>query len=128
MVKAQAGILEDDTADVVAEKLGRAVRDVVDDEPDWVEAPLAPARRRTELDAGASNRDESFTAWRTFFEALAEHRPLVLVFEDIHWADEGAAGLHRPPRGLGRGACRCSCCARRARSSSNAGPAGVAGS
>ena len=89
MVKAQAGILEDDTAEVVGEKLGRAVHGVVDVEPDWVEARLRPLVGETELDAGASNRDESFTAWRTFFEALAEPRPLVLVFEDIHWADEG---------------------------------------
>ena len=50
---------------------------------------MRPLVGETELDAGASNRDESFTAWRTFFEALAEHQTLVLVFEDIHWADEG---------------------------------------
>ena len=30
-----------------------------------------------------------FAAWRRFFEALAERRPLVLVFEDLHWADPG---------------------------------------
>jgi hypothetical protein len=30
-----------------------------------------------------------FAAWRHFFEALAELRPLVLVFEDLHWADDG---------------------------------------
>jgi MalT-like TPR region len=30
-----------------------------------------------------------FAAWRQFFEALAERRPLVLVFEDLHWADDG---------------------------------------
>ena len=33
-------------------------------------------------------RDEAFTAWRRFFEALAERDPLVLVFEDLHWADD----------------------------------------
>ena len=31
---------------------------------------------------------EAFEAWRRFFEALAGDRPLVLVFEDIHWADD----------------------------------------
>ena len=67
--------LEDDTAEVVGEKLGRAVHGVVDVELDWVEARLRPLVGETELDAGASNRDESFTAWRTFFEALAERRP-----------------------------------------------------
>ena len=28
-------------------------------------------------------------AWRRLLEALAERGPLVLVFEDLHWADEG---------------------------------------
>src|SRR5205814_6752897 len=30
-----------------------------------------------------------FAAWRRFLEALAEQRPLVLVLEDLHWADDG---------------------------------------
>src|SRR5207302_4255771 len=42
-----------------------------------------------EAEVGADRRGEAFTAWRRFFEALAERRPLVLVFEDLHWADEG---------------------------------------
>ena len=45
----------------------------------------APARR-AERETGA--RDESFAAWRRFVEALAEQRPTVLVFEDLHWADD----------------------------------------
>ena len=28
-------------------------------------------------------------AWLRFFEALAELGPAVLVFEDLHWADDG---------------------------------------
>jgi hypothetical protein len=39
-------------------------------------------------DPGGERRDEAFGAWRRFFEALAEQRPLVLVFEDLHWADD----------------------------------------
>ena len=31
---------------------------------------------------------EAFAAWRQFVEALAEDGPTVLVFEDIHWADD----------------------------------------
>ena len=34
------------------------------------------------------DRSERFAAWRQFFEALAEQRPTVLVFEDLHWADD----------------------------------------
>ena len=37
---------------------------------------------------GGGDRSEAFAAWRQFIEALAEARPLVLVFEDLHWADE----------------------------------------
>ena len=32
---------------------------------------------------------EAAAAWRRFFEALADARPTVLVFEDLHWADDG---------------------------------------
>ena len=33
-------------------------------------------------------RGEAFAAWRRFFEAIAEDGPTVLVFEDVHWADD----------------------------------------
>src|SRR4029077_18710923 len=36
-----------------------------------------------------SERDEAFAAWRRLLEAAAEQRPLVLVVEDLHWADDG---------------------------------------
>ena len=48
--------------------------------------PLVGLGRRR----GAGDRaGEAFAAWRRFFEAIAERRPLVLVFEDLHWADDG---------------------------------------
>ena len=34
-------------------------------------------------------RDELFAGWRLFFERLATHEPVALVFEDLQWADEG---------------------------------------
>jgi predicted ATPase len=37
----------------------------------------------------AASRDESFAAWRRFLEALGEHGSAFLVFEDLHWADDG---------------------------------------
>ena len=36
----------------------------------------------------AAERQELFTAWRRYLEGLAAARPTVLVFEDLHWADE----------------------------------------
>ena len=32
-------------------------------------------------------REEAFSAWRRYLEALAADRPTVLVLEDLHWAD-----------------------------------------
>ena len=92
MVKAQAGILESDASDAAAEKLRTAVTAVVDDEVEagWVLEHLRPlvGLGGPPQDAG-DHRREAFGAWRRFFESLAEQHPLVLVFEDLHWADDG---------------------------------------
>jgi len=34
-------------------------------------------------------RGQLFLAWRTFFERIAEVGPVVMVFEDLQWADDG---------------------------------------
>jgi tetratricopeptide (TPR) repeat protein len=39
------------------------------------------------LSEGASSRDEAFWAVRQLFDAIARKRPLVAVFEDVHWAE-----------------------------------------
>ncbi|TML24071.1 MAG: hypothetical protein E6G28_01610 [Actinobacteria bacterium] len=92
MVKAQAGIDERDTETDAAEKLHSAVEDALADESDarWVESHLRPlVGLEAETGLGGDRRGEAFAAWRRFLEALAEERPLVLVLEDLHWADEG---------------------------------------
>jgi len=35
-----------------------------------------------------AEREELFAAWRGFLETVAEQTPPVLVFEDMHWADD----------------------------------------
>jgi tetratricopeptide (TPR) repeat protein len=91
IVKADAGILETDRDDVAREKIRRAVRQVVEDgaEADWVERHVSPLIGLGG-NAGLLGEDsaESSAAWRRYFETLAEWRPLVLVFEDVHWADD----------------------------------------
>jgi class 3 adenylate cyclase/tetratricopeptide (TPR) repeat protein len=91
MVKAHAGILESDASDAVAAKLSAAVTEVVGEaDAEWVLSNLRPlAGLASESDLGGNRRDESFAAWRRFFESLAERRALVQVFEDIHFADDG---------------------------------------
>jgi class 3 adenylate cyclase/tetratricopeptide (TPR) repeat protein len=89
VVKAEAGILESDDQDEAAGKLEQSVSVLVDDssEREWFTSRLAPLAG-VGGDAGAVGRDEAFTAWRRFLEALAARRPLVMVVEDLHWADE----------------------------------------
>jgi class 3 adenylate cyclase/tetratricopeptide (TPR) repeat protein len=91
IVKAQAGILESDGSEVATDKLAAAVSAVVDDaaERDWLVRQLAPlVGGRTADDVGPDERAETaFTAWRRFLEAVAAVQPLVLVVEDLHWAD-----------------------------------------
>jgi class 3 adenylate cyclase len=87
MVKTQAGILETDPPEAAEEKLRAAVEGM--DDVDWIARHLRPlAGLEAEIELGA-DRSEAFAAWGRFFEELAERRPLVLVFEDLHWADEG---------------------------------------
>ena len=91
MVKAQAGILESDTPEDSDEKLGQAVQRFISDtdEAAWIERHLRPlAGLETDETWTADRSSEAFAAWRRFFEALADARPLVLVFEDLHWADD----------------------------------------
>jgi class 3 adenylate cyclase/tetratricopeptide (TPR) repeat protein len=91
MVKAQAGILESDRAAEASVKLSAAVRDLVPDEVEasWVERHLRPlAGIREGPSVVEASLEEAVTAWRRFLELLAESRPAVLVFEDLHWADD----------------------------------------
>jgi class 3 adenylate cyclase/tetratricopeptide (TPR) repeat protein len=92
IVKAQAGILESDADNEVQPKLAHAVRAVVDDaaEADWIERHLRPLAGITgDAETAADPQStEAFAAWRRFFEALADSRPAVIVFEDLHWADD----------------------------------------
>jgi len=89
IVKAQAGILDSDAESEVERKLRHAVTTLIEDatQAEWVRARLLP------LAGGGSDdqvveQSELFSAWLRFFEAMAQQHPLVMVVEDIHWADD----------------------------------------
>jgi tetratricopeptide (TPR) repeat protein len=91
IAKAQAGIVEQDSNEDVEHKLRDAVADVLAGTADesWVETELrALVGLSVESELGDDRRGTAFAAWRRFLEAMAEQRPLVLVFEDLHWADD----------------------------------------
>jgi class 3 adenylate cyclase len=84
IVKAEYGILESDSSAEAEAKLERALPG---DDPDraWLKARLAPL---VGMPAEPAAREESFAAWRRSIESWAETRETVLVFEDMHWADD----------------------------------------
>jgi class 3 adenylate cyclase len=100
VLKAHAGVLEFDEPTVAAAKLADAVAAAVPEraERQWLEARLAPllglAGEAGEKQ-GSPEQTESFTAWRRFHEALAAKRPLIIVLEDLHWADDALLAFVR---------------------------------
>ena len=58
-----------------------------EDERRWIEPCLASLIGLG--DAPGVERDELFNAWRTFFERISASGTVVMVFEDLQWADPG---------------------------------------
>ena len=84
IVKAHAGILESDAPGEAASKLGVAVAGA--DDAEWLQDRLGPLVGLA--GGGQTDREESSRAWQRFIESIAADRPLVLLFEDLHWADD----------------------------------------
>jgi DNA-binding SARP family transcriptional activator len=64
----------------------------------WVQEQLEPAAAQTLLGAiglaaAPAQQEETFWAVRRLFERLAENRPLVVVFDDTHWAQPALLDL-----------------------------------
>jgi DNA-binding SARP family transcriptional activator len=91
MVKEAAGILESDTTREADRKLREAVDRTV---ADRAESARIASYLGTLIGLGGAEltspdrRGETFAAWGRFLELLADEHPIVLVFEDLHWADE----------------------------------------
>ena len=87
IVKAEAGILETTGADDARALLVAALERLVEDADTraWLVASLAPLVGI----AGESEGDpgRSAAAAREFLQRIASRQPLVVVFEDLHWAD-----------------------------------------
>jgi len=89
MVRMRALIAEDDTPEDGLGKLRAMLAERIadDEERAWLEPRLAHLLGLAEHASG--DRQDLFSAWRLFFERLAERSPVVLVFEDLQWADSG---------------------------------------
>ena len=88
MVRGRCSLLETDDAATTRVKIAETLVTHVPDleERRWIE-PALLALLGVEISAIGS--EQLFAAWRTFFERLAATAPVVLVFEDFHFADAG---------------------------------------
>ena len=95
ILKARAGVLDNDTADAALNKIRAVTRDVLVGSTDLDRSAAAMSFGFGLEDprfgfAGMSPRQvriETHEAWRSFFAGLATPTPVVIVVEDIHWAD-----------------------------------------
>jgi class 3 adenylate cyclase/tetratricopeptide (TPR) repeat protein len=89
MVRSRAGIAETDEPLKARTRLRTTVAEYgpEEDEQQWIEARLAGLLGLADMPSG--NRDELYAALRRFFQRVAETATTVLLFEDLHWADDG---------------------------------------
>ena len=90
VLKAQAGILESDAAAEAAAKLDAMISGATSDQAEaaWLRGHTGGLVGADGSGGAATTRDEAFAAWRRVLEALAGHGPMVIVLEDLHWADD----------------------------------------
>jgi class 3 adenylate cyclase/tetratricopeptide (TPR) repeat protein len=108
VMRTQFEILDTDDSEVAWGKLSRGIEELISDETDeppqrvaaliarplGIEPPEAVAAAATpEGEDPQQMRDRMFSAVRSVVEAASRRRPVVLAFEDIHWADEGMLDL-----------------------------------
>ena len=88
MVRERCRLLETDDQQTTRAKISETLALHVPDDSErrWIE-PALLALLGVEASPGGS--EQLFGAWRTFFERLAASAPVVLVFEDHHYADSG---------------------------------------
>jgi class 3 adenylate cyclase/tetratricopeptide (TPR) repeat protein len=102
VLRTECGIVDTDPADVAWQKLHDQVEELScggDNKRTaalmgrllGIEAPGDPAV--ADAHDPQRMRESFFAAVRTAIEAMARRNPLVLVFEDIHWADQGMLDL-----------------------------------
>ncbi|MCY7373610.1 MAG: AAA family ATPase, partial [Spirochaetaceae bacterium] len=91
MVRSRAGITESEDAATARGKLAATLAEWVTDEDErrWLEPRLLQLLGLETSEVERPERESLFAAWRIFFERIAERGVVVMVFEDLQWADSG---------------------------------------
>ena len=86
ILRMRCRILEEEGDETARSKLESALAEFL--EPDDRELVRSPLRQLLGIESQRDgDRNRLFPAWRLFIERMADTAPVVLVFEDIQWAD-----------------------------------------
>jgi hypothetical protein len=93
MVRSRLDLTETDSGQVADTRIAEGLEHWVPDteERAWIAPRLAVLLGRGE--GGTFERTDLFAAWTVFLERVGEGDPVVLVFEDLHHADDGLLDL-----------------------------------
>ena len=89
MVRMRAGIGEGADEPTTRSRIAASVAEHLSDAAERPEVEGALLQLLGISDGQSRHRDALFLAWRTFWERLSEENAVVLVFEDLQWADTG---------------------------------------
>ena len=89
MVRMRLGIGEGEDEETTRARLADTLHQFVPDPSEYQELEGPLLQLLGIGDAHGRERSELFSAWRKFFERMAEVNTVVMVFEDLQWADEG---------------------------------------
>ncbi|MDQ6810681.1 MAG: AAA family ATPase [Actinomycetota bacterium] len=104
MLRTECAIVNGDPSEVAWAKLSARLGQLLTADAEQLTRRIAPVARLLGIEVadgvGSSEREDAqgardslFAVVRTLLEAIAREEPLVLVWEDIHWADEGMLDL-----------------------------------
>src|SRR5207247_9152224 len=103
MSRGRAGLVEADDEATTRAKVKATLAEHVPDpeEQRWIEPALLALLG---VESGIAS-DQLFAAWRTFFERIGTTGTVVMVFEDLQWADPGLLDFIEQLQ-IGRASCR----------------------
>ena len=87
MIRWRARIREDEPVEEAVRKLHEVMDAIVTDKDEQAFVEPRLQHLLGLADRVAPDREDLFSAWRLFIERMADQFPVILVFEDIQWAD-----------------------------------------
>ncbi|MDR7420307.1 MAG: tetratricopeptide repeat protein [Armatimonadota bacterium] len=93
ILRGHAGVQDTDAPAVVRSKVEKWLTSAVGTTPELLEGLLLTFGGETGPVDPGNRRRQLFDAWTTVLSRLAEHQPVVLALEDLHWADDGLLDL-----------------------------------